>query len=445
MPTPSRAPRRRPRTPRRTAAGVLASVLVLLPGALGTVAPASAAPASDAWWYDALGVGDVHKDTRGAGATVLLVDGTIDTSVPDLADTGIELTQDCRAEPMESYTEPDAEHGTWMAALIKGSGSGPQGIAGVAPEADLKYFTLDLDPYSDGIACKSSALPLLEDLVESVEGGPILSLSVGNLAFGWDDFQDVVEKSGGVAVASAGDYTDAVGGEGMMDLPAGFAGYVAVLALDEKAQPWRDNPLPYKVLGKYRGYPTIAAPGVDIPGYTWRGNRFVAGEPQEGTSPATALVAGSLALVRAKYPEATGNQLIQHMIHFDQTPGNFTYDDAYGFGIISLRNMMANDPTLWPDVNPLLEGNPKRVLQKFPSSIYGDGAEAEDPDAAGPEQSEQESDPASAEDSATDAAGATEESGSGSGSVLPWVAGGVVVLLIAAGATVLARRGKTNA
>ena len=56
---------------------------------------------------------------------------------------------------------PDAEHGSWMASLVAGTGQGAggAGIAGIAPDADLQYFTLDIDPNSPGISCKADMLP----------------------------------------------------------------------------------------------------------------------------------------------------------------------------------------------------------------------------------------------------------------------------------------------
>ena len=40
-----------------------------------------------------------------------------------------------------------------------------------------------------------------------------------------------------------------------------------------------------------------------------------------------------------------------------------------------MLNMMNNDPTLWPDLNPLLGGNPAKVLKLFPMSVYGKTAD----------------------------------------------------------------------
>lgn len=431
-----------PRRAVRGGAGVLACATVV--GGLVLAAPTSATAADGAgsgWWYDALVVPEAHQESTGEGATIIMADGSIDAAVPTLKGSNLQLRQGCLGEQMESDRVPDAEHGTWMASLVAGTGQGNgsagPGIAGIAPDAELQYFTLDADPSSPGISCKVEMLDILSQAVRQVEGGPILSLSLGNLATGWDQLQRDVEELGGVAVAAAGDYADSVN-EGMMDFPAAHAGYVAVLALDEEAQPWDANPLPYRSLGKYRGYPTISAPGVDVAGYTWKGDRFVSGEPQDGTSPATAIVAGALALVRSKYPEATGNQLIQHLIHFDTEPDSFEYSDDLGFGVVSLRNMLAHDPTGWPDENPLVEGDPERVVDTYPMSVYG---QADEDDDAGDTAGEPE---ASGEDGSGTTAKATgtpaQASDDGNGTALPWLLGGGLALLLVAGGVVLARR-----
>jgi hypothetical protein len=64
------------------------------------------------------------------------------------------------------------------------------------------------------------------------------------------------------------------------------------------------------------------------------------------------LTAGGLALVRSRYPEATGNQIVQHLIRHT-TDDTLTFRETFGFGFINLPEMLENDPTRWQDVNPL--------------------------------------------------------------------------------------------
>jgi hypothetical protein len=83
-----------------------------------------------------------------------------------------------------------------------------------------------------------------------------------------------------------------------------------------------------------------------------------------GTSPATAITAGTLALVKSRYPRATGNQLIQHLVH---TAGGKRYNwhHGYGFGVVNPLTMLASSPTQWPDENPLWL-HPREALTNYP-------------------------------------------------------------------------------
>jgi subtilisin family serine protease len=376
---------------------------------------------------------------------VIVADGTIDTSVPELQGADIRLEKNCMGDTIESFTVPDAKHGTEMAALILGTGKGTgpdgAGIAGIAPDARMHYYSLDYDPDRPGISCKDRILPFMREALTMADGGAIVNWSVGNLVTDMEEFQREVEQSGGVSVAAAGDRVASVT-RGRMDAPAKYPGYVAVMALDESAQPWTDNPLPNKFGGSYFGYPTISAPGVDIPALGWQDGGWTSGVPAEGTSYATALVSGALALVKSKYPEATGNQLIQHLIHFDTDPDTFEYSDEKGFGIVSLRNMLANDPAGWPDVNPILAGNPRRVVTKFPMSLYDPeraraSAEADASGvAADGDTSGEATDVEAGEAAGTDAEGGVP--------VAVWIGGGVVLLVLLGGAAAVARRRTSN-
>ena len=102
----------------------------------------------------------------------------------------------------------------------------------------------------------------------------------------------------------------------------------------------------------------VAGPGVGI--LNQGGSEDQKWESQStasGTSYATPVVSGFLALVKQKYPKATGNQLIQTLIHNtgagDHKPV-FDASNKLGYGIVSITSMLAVDPTTYPDVNPLV-------------------------------------------------------------------------------------------
>ncbi|MDQ1129587.1 subtilisin family serine protease [Microbacterium sp. SORGH_AS 888] len=81
-----------------------------------------------------------------------------------------------------------------------------------------------------------------------------------------------------------------------------------------------------------------------------------------GTSLATPIVAGMLALAAQKYPNATGNQLIQSLIHNtgrDDHPLAYNPTDGLGYGAASLTRLLSVDPSQYPDENPLLNKDPR--------------------------------------------------------------------------------------
>jgi subtilisin family serine protease len=102
----------------------------------------------------------------------------------------------------------------------------------------------------------------------------------------------------------------------------------------------------------------VAAPGVGILNQGTAEEGWAGQILGNGTSFATPIVAGFLAVTAQKYPDATSNQLIQSLIHNTGVDDHeLTYDSAqlYGYGVVSLTHLLRVDPTTYPDVNPLLE------------------------------------------------------------------------------------------
>jgi subtilisin family serine protease len=102
---------------------------------------------------------------------------------------------------------------------------------------------------------------------------------------------------------------------------------------------------------------TVVAAGAHFPSqaslaFVWGDNA----NSVTGSSLATPLVAGMLALTLQKYPSATGNQLIQSLILNTTAKDHaLSFDTAgYGYGPASLSHLLRVDPTRYPDTNPLL-------------------------------------------------------------------------------------------
>ena len=85
-----------------------------------------------------------------------------------------------------------------------------------------------------------------------------------------------------------------------------------------------------------------------------------------GTSTATVILTGYLTLAMQKWPEATGNQIIQSLIRntkgSDGTP-KLDPERKKGFGEVDLEKLLTVDPTQYPDINPILEYEIKASAQ----------------------------------------------------------------------------------
>ncbi len=401
----------------RLGAILLALALIATPGI-------AQAKQVDSWWFDQLHLADAHKQTAGKGVTVAVIDQALDPSVPDLKGANIQFGQGCDSDKKTQPAGPGElfGHGTGMTTIIAGQGTGNAadgaGVTGVAPDATIRFYSDDTEPSTKKFDC--SEFGLAKQFTRAVDdGADIISYSVG----GTPEVEDAVQRAiaqGVVVVAASGE-------GGTFVSPAYVPGVVAVLAVDDKADPWRKNPrLSSSSPDAYEGgYPVISAPGVAVPVGASREGRWVSGFARTGTSDATALVAGLLALVKSKYPDATGNQLIQQLIHYPGGDSGYAWDSNYGFGIGSATNMLPHDPTKWPDVNPLLKG-PYKAVEDFPMAIRGKKY---------PTATPQASDESKTETTATDT--------NSDDSVPVWAWGLVALLLLATAvglAVVLTRR-----
>ncbi|HSE70649.1 MAG TPA: S8 family serine peptidase [Nocardioidaceae bacterium] len=399
---------------------VPAAVLACLPALVSAPSPAQEVQRprppktveQGAWWFDAMRLGAAHEQATGKGATIALIDSALDTSVPELQGADIRLRLDCNGNRARPLTGPGASHGTAQAALLVGNGRGNapggEGVRGIAPDATVLAYDNDLEPGTDHIECPAEGFRrMFRDAVR--QGADVISVAS---TLGADVFPVVTEavSSGVVVVAAAG--ADDVAGH---VYPADAVGVVSVNAVDEGAQPWKHN--------RNTGSPVISAPGVFVGsgGISERGWSSLGWGT--GTSAATSITSGALALVESRYPDATGNQLIQHLIHYTGGEGGYYWDEDYGFGIVSVTRMLQTSPTQWPDENPLGKKIPDAV-DRYPMSA---SSLVEDEPVAG--------EPAAGEPAAS--AGTAGPIGTGS---WVWVAAGLALLVAAGGVALAARR-----
>lgn len=416
------------------AAACLALLSTLLATGMGAAvaagSPGSGVPAhlrkhnTDGWWYRLTKYYTVQRHLDGAGVTIALLDTSMDASAPEFRGANISFRQQCNfghshSVPVGSIKgDPlDAVHGTAMAAYLvgQGHGSGPggAGILGMAPKAKLLFYNLSDDPIQGDFCSDEGEADLVRDAVRA--GADIITTATGSAGDRNPTLEKAIrwaESKGVVVVAASGDTAK----DPEADFPASYPGVVSVNAIDRHAKPWKRNPAPGEV-GNLTTFPVISAPGVHTNALMWNGS-FSSTGWATGTSPATVIVAGALALVKQEYPDATGNQLVQSLIHYTGAR-QYGWDRKYGFGPLALHSMVAHDPTKWPDVNPLLKG-PDAAVKDYPMSIYG---KTKSPAASGASADKHKV--------STGSKATTANSGSSDGSGVPvwvWIVVGVVVI-----------------
>lgn len=365
--------------------------------AVGALLAASAAPASAAttpasWWVDAYDIAAVHAEGwTGEGVKIAVYDGAINPDLPVFA--GQNLTVDpvpvCAGATSAVISEPTdgSRHGSTSTALLIGNGQGAGAVSGIAPDADVTFYSRgDVDGACDGTEYPDELTGFGEALQRAVDDGADIFTS----SFGGPGLEDETVVANALAagmvvvVATTNPRTESWAQESSLD---SVNGILAVSAVDQSGDlQVQEDGSPYIV----EATRTVAA-GVRLPSVGAEGS-WDESVSQSGSSNSAPLVAGMLALTAQRYPDATGDQLLQTLIH--TTNGSThepTYEPAtgYGYGAAVPASMLADDPTARPDVNPFMDrpaGWPTEALVEEASargSVYPIDAAPAVPDADG--------------------------------------------------------------
>ena len=330
------------RAGRLAAACVLAAVMPAA-GVIGQ-APASAqgigqqVRAAELPELQEIDVPAAWRVTKGAGVTVAVLDTGVDSGVPDLVGsvtTGPDYT--LGADP-PGYQPPHL-HGTYIASLIAGHGSGPGragGVIGVAPEARILSVRVILDDQEPGFAVYNENASYADAIPDGIRyavshGASVINMSLGStvatramrLAIA-----DAISHNV-VVVAAAGNSGTARGGFTPYSYPASFTGVISVAAVGATGVRASFSDRNASVV--------ISGPGVNVVGAGPGGEYLTA----DGTSPASAFVAGVAALIRSKYPGLSPALVTQALTDSarHRPPGG--YSPGTGFGEVDAAAALA--------------------------------------------------------------------------------------------------------
>ncbi|MFB8171828.1 type VII secretion-associated serine protease mycosin [Kitasatospora purpeofusca] len=271
--------------------------------------------------------------SRGDGVTVAVIDSGVMKDHPDL--TGQVLPGADFSGESTDGTVDAIGHGTGMASLIAGHGHADKaGIVGIAPKA--RILPVRVKWGESGMAESAGLSQAIRYAVD--HGAKVVNMSIGG--YPGDDVATraavkyAIDKDV-VLVASTGNGGDQLG---PVEYPAAFPGVVAVGAVDRSGVLWGKS--------TYGPQTTLAAPGAEIPQASAKSSTgYVLAS---GTSPATAYVSATAALIRAKYPSLSAGQVINRMIKSASAPGDGSAvpSNRYGYGVLAPGKALEVNPAV---------------------------------------------------------------------------------------------------
>ncbi|HZB31037.1 MAG TPA: S8 family serine peptidase [Streptosporangiaceae bacterium] len=301
---------------RLTRSAIAATLALLMAAAVATPGLAAVpGPRREQWWFTAWALQNkVWPITQGQGVTVAVIDTGVEARLPDL--TGVVLPGtnfdggggDGRTD-LDTETPPG--HGTAMAALIASQGRGT-GFVGVAPEAKILPIVAN---------SSDTLVPGIRYAVD--HGAKVISISQVQSARCPEEMQEAVGyaiQRDVVVVAGAGNTGD-VGNPSYN--PANCAGVLAVGGLDLQLRPFAKT--------QRQSYVAVSAPATGVGGVLKDGQFHTS---EGGTSSATALTAGAVALVRSKYPDLSARDVVKRIMASLRDAGPPGRDDLTGYGAV---------------------------------------------------------------------------------------------------------------
>ena len=304
-----------------------------------TPAPATADDAiTDQKFASLVGTPELHDlGLTGEGVTIAYIESAPDLTVPELQGADIEINNPCNL-----VGTPEARaHSTAVASILVNQ------TWGWAPKAKLINYTITTGRglTSGNPHCREGAIPGPAIHRALDDGVDLINISLGSIKSSEALSAALRAYHMGVPIiASAGNtanQTHIEPGSESGDLNS----FVAVGSSDASTQRSK-----FTSIGDFL---TVLAPGEDI---TIRdadtdGN-LTRTRQAYGSSFATPMVTGLMALGKQKWPNATGNQLIRNLITTARAVGD-SPNDYYGYGVIQILSFINTDPTTHEDTNPL--------------------------------------------------------------------------------------------
>lgn len=325
---------------KRWAAGVvlmasLASVLVATPAHADAVR-------DQEYWLKEYGIEAAWKTTKGAGVTIAVIDTGVDGTVKELVGAvtgGTDFSGQGSPNGQKPVGDENPAHGTLVASLAAGRGTGTgAGVIGAAPAANILAISIG---FTGGpISSDDQIAQAVRYAVD--QGADVINLSLTRETLDWPVSWDsaflYAMDNDVVVVAAAGNRGS---GTTSVGAPATMPGVLTVAGVDVNGVASFNASTQGITIG-------VAAPSEDLVGVAPGGSHVL----WNGTSGATPIVAGIVALVRAAHPELDAANVINRIVTTAHDTGAPGPDAIYGFGLIDAEDAVNANVSL-VDQNPM--------------------------------------------------------------------------------------------
>lgn len=327
---------------RRLLALALLGALVGVPGAaLSSTAAVADQVREREYWLEDYRIEEAWGITRGAGVRIAIIDTGIDATHPDLVGAVVGGADFSGLGTADGLTPVGSErrHGTMVASLAAGRGNnGVDGVLGSAPEAELLSLSMSFG---------GGTIPPDEQVANAVRfavdnDADIISLSLTRNTRDWPESWDrafsYAAANDVVVIAAAGNR-----GSGTVSVgaPATMPGVLTVGGVDQDGQASDTASSQGITIG-------VMAPSEGLVGAT-PGGGYVS---WSGTSGATPIVAGIVALVRSAYPNMDAANVINRVLLSAERVTETVPDPIYGYGLIDAYEALTADVS-YVSANPL--------------------------------------------------------------------------------------------
>ncbi|KOU76035.1 peptidase S8 [Streptomyces sp. MMG1533] len=353
---------------RRLTTAAAAALLTTAPVVLAPPAAAAELPYSDQcsfpngkypgrpWSLQRVLLDELWSQSKGKNVRVAVIDTGVDVTNPQLTGA-VDVKSGRNLLPKnlkdddgnaiergkENGTTDTVGHGTKVAGIIAARPVKGTGFVGLAPEATIIPIQQN---DAEGHGTADTLANAIRYAITAGAGVINISQDTSNALKPSSDLELAIDEALAqkiVVVASAGN--DGLGGNVKKTYPASYKGVLAVAASDRN-----NERASFSQAGEFVG---VAAPGVDMISTVPKGGHC----SDNGTSFSAPYVAGVAALIKAKHPTWTAQEIVAQI---EQTAERTTagHDIYVGWGVV--------DPirALTEDDEPLESPNPQAGLSK---------------------------------------------------------------------------------